>query len=115
MNLDVPVFAHSLKTYIFCIALHCSVHTQGKRTATNLAIPFVCVGRRMTHENRLPAVAPTLLEHRAQHGLPSGVKEGGGGKEAELTRLLVGAAAARKEVQLEKNWAQQMVTELGLR
>uniref|UniRef100_A0A7S3QLX4 Uncharacterized protein n=1 Tax=Dunaliella tertiolecta TaxID=3047 RepID=A0A7S3QLX4_DUNTE len=85
---------------------------QGKRTASNLGIPFVCVGRRMTQETLLPAIAQLVLDHRAKHGRGVGPE---GSNQDELTRVLLTAAeAARKQVQLQPGWAQQMVADLGM-
>jgi len=88
----------------------CYFPLQGKRTASNQGIPFVCVGRRMTHETLLPAIARPLLDHRKQHGL-----DGAESPKDDLTRALDAAAAvADKQVQLQPGWAARMIGDLGM-
>jgi len=87
---------------------------QSERTAANAGVPFVCVGRNMTRDNLVIALAPVLMAHRAQY---SSAPEGGVNtlmEEAGVSLTVIQQRAAVNATKLEAGWKERSLRMLGL-
>jgi len=73
---------------------------QGERTAANLGVPFICVGRKMTADNLKAAMVPVIKTFSE-----------GDGSAASLKDI---AASSTSSLRPDGEWKARMVRDLGL-